>query len=460
MKQNRREFLTAASCLGAVSVLGQGKAAEERKGGDTMLGFAAPPLAKVRVAVAPSSFNNSIGVLSLLPGVEITALCAENEEDLKRARAFLERRKSPPAKEYVGVDACRRMVDDRVADVFYNGLPSMNDVDLNVYAMNGKMHVFFLPPVYCDVADCWKLVKASEENKVHCASLGNNYYASDALFALNVIRRGLLGDIVSGEVTYFRDARAYFRDGNALNVDRWGARMSRKGVSFPWDRPFASILRCLDVNHGDRLETVVSLSSARSSIKAFEKDQKSVTIPVGVKETGCDMSAALVRTSKGRLVTLRHALALSCPYHATFALYGTKGAFCSGGFSDIKMTYDSVSGGSRAQRFFDEKTMKGMQEKFRHPLGEKIGEVARKLGGYGGASFVEEMYRIYCLRYGLPLGTDVYDFAAMASLAKMTYLSAQAGGKIMKVPDFTRGAWKAAAPRPIEEIDVEKVFNV
>lgn len=442
-------------------MVGKCHAAEEKRDGHgSMLGFAASPLAKIRVAVAPSSADNPIGHLSHLPGVEITALCAENAEDLKWTKSIFERKKLPPPKEYVGADACRRMVDDRVADVFYDSLICLNNTDINVYAMNGKMHVFSIPPVRCTVDDCWKLVEASEKNGVHCVSSGNRCYGVEALFAQNVVRRGLLGDVVACEGAYFRDMRemySHIRDTRVLA--RWESRLTSKGISYPWERPFAVLLRCLDINHGDRLETVVSMSAANSSVKAFSKAQKTAAMPTGVETGGCDMSAALVRTANGRLVTLRQALALSCPGDAPAALYGTKGVLSYGNAGGLKMACDSIPGGSRTRRFFDDKIMTGMQEKLRHPLVTVVGEVARKLGGHWGSKQTEDMYRIYCLRYGLPIGSDVYDFATMASLVELTDASAQARGKPMEIPDFTRGAWKSASPNPIEEVDMEKVLK-
>ena len=462
MKQNRREFLAAASCLGAVSMLGKGQAAEERRGGDTMLGFAAPPLAKVRVAVAPG-VDQPGSRLYRIPGVEITALCAETADDLQFTKRSIERAKLPPPKEYIGADACRRMVDDGVADVFYNSAYGLNNnnTDISVYAMDGKMHVVSAPPARCTVDDCWKLVEASEKNKVHCTSGSFGYiYGECALFALNVIRRGLLGDIVACGGTFFKDYRRGLLEQKdmARRMARWETRMASKGVSCPWD-VFAPLSRCLDLNRGDRLETLVAMPSGNSSLRAFAASNKDALLSSRLVNDSCDMCATLLHTAKGRLVTLRHALTLSCPWHTPTDIYGTKGVLTWGGTDGLKMTCDKVPGGDRTRRFFDDKLTKGMLEKLRHPLWKSTGEIGRKLGGHCGAGFISDMYPIYCLRNGLPMGVDVYDFATWASLMELTEKSARAGGQPVKVPDFTRGAWKSASPMPIEEVDVEKFLQ-
>ena len=425
-----------------------------------MLGFAAPPLAKVRVAVAAGPFSGVTGILASFPGVEIAALCAETEEELKRARQFVERQKlPPPKKEYVGADACKRMVDDRVADVFYNGLLCLNNTDLNVYAMNGKMHVVSDPPVRCTVDDCWKLVEASEKNKVHCVSGSRNsiYYGEWPLFALNLTRQGLLGDLVACEGAFFLDRRMGLQGKDPRDRSVWKVRMASKGLSRPW-YTLAPISRCLDINRGDRLDTLVSLSSGNSSLRGFVEGCKDVSLSNRLAADGCDVNATFLRTAKGRIVTLRQSMTLPSPWHMPFSIYGTKGVLQWNG-NNVKMGGESISSRYKVQ-FMDEKAMGEMREKFKHPLWKKAGEIARKLGGHGGGPSLEEMYRIYCLRYGLPMGTDVYDFATLASLMKLTDKSARANGKSIEVPDFTRGAWKSAAPRPIEDVDVEKFFSV
>ena len=460
MKQSRRDFLAAASCFGTVSMGVKCHAVEGNGNGyGSMLGFAATPLAKVRVAVAPG-VDQPVGRLCHFPGVEITALCAETNEDLKYAKGGIERAKLPPPREYVGADACKRMVDDGVADVFYNSMYCLNSTDINVYAMNGKMHVVSSPPVRCTIDDCWKLVEASEKNRVHCTSASfGSIYGEHALFALNVVRRGLLGDVMACSGTYFRDWRRMLgSEKPARQTARWEARMASKGVSCPWDA-FAPLSRCLDINHGDRLETLVAMSSGNASLQAFAESNKDVTLSDRLRNDSSDMCATLLRTARGRLVTLRQALTLSCPWHAPTDVYGTKGVLSWGGTDGLKMTCDKTSGGSRTGKFFDDKITEGMREKLKHPLWKSVGAIARKVGGHGGAGFINDMRCIYCLRNGLPMGIDVYDFATWASLMELTDKSARAGGQAVKVPDFTRGKWKSVIPMPIEEVDVEKFLQ-
>jgi hypothetical protein len=49
---------------------------------------------------------------------------------------------------------------------------------------------------------------------------------------------------------------------------------------------------------------------------------------------------------------------------------------------------------------------------------------------------------IHCLRNGLPLDMDVYDAAEWSCMVELTRQSVLLGSVPVKIPDFTRGAWR------------------
>jgi hypothetical protein len=49
---------------------------------------------------------------------------------------------------------------------------------------------------------------------------------------------------------------------------------------------------------------------------------------------------------------------------------------------------------------------------------------------------------IYCLRNGLPLDEDVYDAAEWSAISELSEKSVEYGSMPVKVPDFTRGAYR------------------
>jgi len=60
--------------------------------------------------------------------------------------------------------------------------------------------------------------------------------------------------------------------------------------------------------------------------------------------------------------------------------------------------------------------------------------------------FIEDYRLIECLRKGEPTDFDVYDAAAWSSISALSERSIAKNGASIKMPDFTRGAWKTRQP--------------
>ncbi len=57
------------------------------------------------------------------------------------------------------------------------------------------------------VEDCWKLVRTHEETGVPCMMLENCCYCRNELMVLNMVRRGLFGEVVHCQGGYRHDLR-------------------------------------------------------------------------------------------------------------------------------------------------------------------------------------------------------------------------------------------------------------
>ncbi len=95
--------------------------------------------------------------------------------------------------------------------------------------------------------------------------------------------------------------------------------------------------------------------------------------------------------------------------------------------------------------------------KYAHPLWRKISEMGRKssdvsVHAHGGMDYVREYRLCHCLLNGQPLAQDVYDGASWSSLVELTERSVLKDCSSVEVPDFTRGAWRAARPLGIVEV--------
>ena len=62
-------------------------------------------------------------------------------------------------------------------------------------------------PVAYTLEDSWKLVNTSERTRRHCMIMENCCYDYDELMVLNMVRAGVLGELVHGECAYNHDLR-------------------------------------------------------------------------------------------------------------------------------------------------------------------------------------------------------------------------------------------------------------
>ena len=147
---NRRAFLKGTAWMGAVALAAGGCVA--RKCGEvpgTMLGYAAPPIKKVRVGVVGlgSRGLRAPNRLSLIPGVEVAALCDLRPERIDMAKKWLADNGKKVPKIFTGdTDCWKRMCDWDGIDVVYNVLPWKLHACVGVYAMKQGKHVFIEVP--------------------------------------------------------------------------------------------------------------------------------------------------------------------------------------------------------------------------------------------------------------------------------------------------------------------------
>ena len=92
------------------------------------------------------------------------------------------------------------------------------------------------------------------------------------------------------------------------------------------------------------------------------------------------------------------------------------------------------------------KDLEEIYNKYRHPFSATIGAEAHKRGLPNEMNYVMDYRLIYCLRNGLPLDMDVYDAVEWSCITELSELSVLRGSEPVKIPDFTRGAWKAMQP--------------
>ena len=462
---SRRDFITGAAWMGAVAVAAgcvDGRCLCGSREGGPMYGFRVAPMRRIRigfVGVGGRGYG-AVRRLALIPGCEITAVCDINAERVARVRKFLAEQGKPAAKEFGRTaDDWKRLCDLDDVDVVYSCTPREMHGEVNVYGLDAGKHVLQEVPGVFTVEEAWATVEAAERNRRHCMMLENCCYGEEELLAFNLVKQGVLGEIMQAECAYIHDQRRFQYnpgDGVFWRIDR---HLKHHGNYYP-THGMVPMTKAMDVNRGDRFEYLVSMETAS---RAFETYAQSA-FPASDrryhwKMVRGDVNNILIRTAKGKCVFVEHDVSSPRPYSRGDLLVGTKGTFRA--YPSLMLAFEDKLGDGKAHQYFSAERLQEVREKYMHPLWREAGKAAReieaKIGGHGGMDFVMDLRWVYCLQNGLPLDTNVYDLATWSSVVELSERSVNARSAAVDFPDFTRGAWKTAKPFEVVTVDVAKM---
>jgi len=484
MKTNRRNFLKSATFAGAGAVTGgfiSGCGTKEPESNlpeiiasvkrmhtqrFNMSGYAAPPLSVVRVGFIGLGDRGSGAVqrLSYIEGVEIKALADLREAAVKGSQRYLERIGRPPALEFFGDENIwKKLAELPDLDLVYICTPWVWHATMAAYAMEQGKHVACEVPLVRTIDEAWMLVETSEKTKKHCMMLENCCYDFFELLTLNMARQGMFGDIIHGEGAYIHnllgmnfkkpdDSRQ--TDGAYTGMWRLKENATRNGNLYP-THGLGPIAQVMNINRGDRMEYLVSMSTNDFTMYLREKElveQDPFYEPWRNSKFRGNFNTTLIRTALGKTIKVQHDVSSSQPYSRIHLVKGTKGMA-------VKYPRQMIAFG---EEWVKDEAMQELWEKYTPEIIKRVGEMARKVGGHGGMDFIMDWRLIDCLRNGLPLDQDVYDGVTWSSIAPLSEWSVANRSKPIDVPDFTCGSWKTNKPHGInlETGGTTQVFEV
>jgi hypothetical protein len=307
------------------------------------------------------------------------------------------------------------------------------------YGKNAAVEV----PAAKTLDECWELVETSEKTKKHCMMLENCCYDFFELLTLNMARNGLFGELLHVEGAYIHDLRSlnFSKDGYA---DMWRLKenATRNGDLYP-THGLGPIAQCLNINRGDKMDHLVSMSTNDFQMQAMAKEKAasdSFYAAYADKTFRGNMNNMLIRTDKGKSILIQHDVTSPRPYSRIHLISGTKG---------MAQKWPSPARIAFGHEWVKQEEFKTLEEKYTPPIVKHIGEIAKNVGGHGGMDFIMDWRLIDCLRNGLPLDQDVYDAALWSAVAPLSEASVAKKSRTVDVPDFTRGKWKTNTPHTL-----------
>ena len=312
---------------------------------------------------------------------------------------------------------------------------------------HGK-HVYTEPPVGITLEECWQVVETSERTRKHCFMGCSSAQDGMASVVLNMVRQGFFGEIIHGEGHYIHDRVSdnkvrWERDkknNNWFGYRPWRLQenVNRNGNLYT-THGIAPVAQMMDVNYGDKMDYMVSISSNDFTMSNKMKEMAEIDNYykpyVGLNFRG-NMNTTIIRTHKGRTIMMQHDISSPRPGHRFDLISGNKGIY--------RARPDRIS---TSEEWLGQEEFNSLKEQYTPEITKKFDKIRKKAGeGHGNRSYervtASDWRLIDCLRNGLPLEMDVYDAALYSAITPLSESSVANQGGTVKIPDFTCGAWK------------------
>jgi predicted dehydrogenase len=390
----------------------------------------------IRVGVVGVGNRGSQHVRFMLEyeGVEVRAICDINEEHLARAQASVVQLGHPKPEGYSrGPTDWRRLCERNDLDLVFNATPWEWHAPISVAAMRTGKHAWTEVPAAITLEECWELVETSEKTGKHCIMMENACYRRDALMLLVMVRSGLLGDLLYAEGGYMHDLRGTKWGGQAWRLQH---SIKRNADLYP-THPIGPMAWWMNLGRGDRMSYLVSMSTKSRSmhefaVRRFGADDYRSKIKLALG----DVVSTLIRTEKGKTITLWFDTNTARPKEHILRVQGTKGVY------SFLMNKVYIEGRSPERGCWE--STEPYARQYDSKLWRARGVMAKD--NHGGSDHMQ-MYRlIRSLKEGTPPDQDVYDAADWSVITPLTELSIAKKNVAIDFPDFTRGKWKTRPP--------------
>ncbi|MFQ5811403.1 MAG: Gfo/Idh/MocA family protein [Armatimonadota bacterium] len=369
------------------------------------------------------------------PGVEVPAICDIDESHLNRGVEMVrEVRGNRPAGYSAGPTDYRRLLERDDTDAVLVATPMLLHARMSVDALRAGKHVLSEVAAATTMEECWELVETERETGKTYMLAENCCYFRRCMVLLNMVRQGVFGGLTYAECGYIHDCRAlkFNADGSLT----WRGELSRDyiGNLYP-THAIGPVAQWMDINRGDRLESLVALSSPQAGIyhyaaKRFGGEHAAARMKFAVGDT----TTTLIRTAKGRLINLRYDTCSARPHPTTthYALQGTTASYDS---TDERIWIEG-----RSAKYAWE-PLSQYEGEYEHDLWRRWAEEAKQ-SGHGGADFFVMREFVETMQTGRPSPINAADAAAWSCIIPLSAASIREGGAPQDIPDFARGAWE------------------
>lgn len=417
-----------------------------------MGGFRAPKIDRVRICmigVGERGFPHT-AQLSVIEGVEIVGICDVHQDLANRAAEYVHKKTGHlPAAYCNGEQDYLRMIKDMRPDAVIISTPWEWHAPMAIDAMNNGAHAFVEVPLALTIKELWNIIDTSERTRKHCMMMENVNYGRDELLFLNMVRQGIIGELLHGEAAYIHELRMQMKSENR-GCGSWRNYhyAARNGNLYP-THGLGPVAQYMNIaRKEDLFSRIVSFGSPAKGRAAYAK----ANFPEGHKwnelEYVCgDINTSIIKTNLGRTILVQWDETSPRPYSRSNLIQGTLGTLA--GYPEPMVAGEKLGDGNYHKWLKGRDELAPIYEKYDHPLYKRLGDLAVKMGGHGGMDFIMLSRIVECLRNGEPLDQNVYEGAFWSAVGPLSEKSVAENGMPQLFPDFTRGDWKTTEPLSI-----------
>ena len=383
--------------------------------------------------------HRGLGLLkgSILPqGEKVTAVCDLFEERIEQGVDIVY--KACGEKPAAYTNYYDMLADDNVNTIVIASYWETH-VELAVAAMKaGKPVAMEVGGAYT-IDQCYELVDTYESTLTPFMFLENCCFGRREMMVLNMVKKGLFGEIVHCSGGYMHDLRDEISGGIENKHYRLRNYISRNCENYP-THELGPIAKVLNINHGNRMMTLSSTASKSAGLHEYIMNKKSDDAFL-TKQTFAqgDVITTVIKCANGETIVLTLDTTLPRFYSRGFTVRGTKGMY--------EEATDSVflDNEEHNAHHFDWlntyiKNAEKYEEEYEHPVWKEYID-SGLVGDHGGMDGLEFKFFFEALKNNTPMPIDVYDAASWMAITALSEMSIAKGGQVVDIPDFTRGKW-------------------
>ena len=353
----------------------------------------------------------------------------------------------------------RDILNDATVDAVFIMTGWDGRVEMAMEAMRAGKYVAIEVGCAENLESCFELVKTYEETKTPVMMLENCCYGRREMMVLNMVKKGLFGEIVycTGGYHHYLNECELFKDINTEEIPHYRLAHYRdeNRENYP-THELGPISKVLNINRGNRFVSLASFGSKSVGIKDYAARKFGEDSPYAMADyKQSDIVTTILNCAGGETVTIVLDTTLPRAYYSrNFSVRGTLG------MSSEERKVVFLSGMKEKIEFNEEE----MFEKYDHPLHIEYLKKGVK-EGHGGMDWLVCRAFIESVKAKIDTPIDAYDTATWLAIGALSKESLDNGNKVVEFPDFTGGKWQNREPSPqckysLNEIIIDDSISV